>query len=238
MEVSADLAREALAAALPERPVRTYPALVSTEADALAWARSGAPHGAVVVADYQLAAHGRAGVEWAVVPGRDLAFSVVLRPQLEAEREGWLYTVATTALADVCGDDAAIAWPDEVLRAGRRLGALAAQVDTESTPSGWAVVSFHLPNACPHRAARLARLVPALERRCADDPREVLALHCSRCETLGRRVIATLLPLGPNAVRVAGVAVATRDDGSLVIETDAGRRVAVPPQTLGFLEDG
>ena len=40
-----DLAAETLAAALPGRPLRSYPALLSTHADALAWARAGGPAG-------------------------------------------------------------------------------------------------------------------------------------------------------------------------------------------------
>ncbi|HWH34036.1 MAG TPA: hypothetical protein VNT56_01805 [Acidimicrobiales bacterium] len=54
-----DLSAGVLAAALPDRPLRSYPAPLSTEADALAWARAGAPVGAVVVADYQAAPRGR-----------------------------------------------------------------------------------------------------------------------------------------------------------------------------------
>src|SRR5207244_3643314 len=38
-ELVGDLTVEAVAAALPDRPLRVYPALLSTEADALAWAR-------------------------------------------------------------------------------------------------------------------------------------------------------------------------------------------------------
>ncbi|MBW3653782.1 MAG: hypothetical protein KY433_09355, partial [Actinobacteria bacterium] len=136
-----DIGPEALVAAVPGRPVRTYPALLSTEADALAWARADAPHGAVVVADYQAAPRGRSGLLWQVVPGRDLAFSVVLRPQLAVQREGWLYSVVTLALSDVCGDDATIAWPDEVWRGDARVGAVGVHVEPGPRAVAWAVAS-------------------------------------------------------------------------------------------------
>ena len=61
MGLDDDLAADALAADLPGRPLRSYPALLSTEADALAWARAGGPGGAVVVAGYQASPRGRAG---------------------------------------------------------------------------------------------------------------------------------------------------------------------------------
>ncbi|MEJ7744106.1 MAG: hypothetical protein WKF73_17135, partial [Nocardioidaceae bacterium] len=60
MEVTDDLGPGAITAALGDRPVRAYPALLSTEAVGMAWAREGAPSGAVVVADYQ-ASHEDAG---------------------------------------------------------------------------------------------------------------------------------------------------------------------------------
>ena len=237
MAVSEDLGPEALMTALPGRPVRTYPALVSTEADALAWARAGAPHGSVVVADYQVSPRGRAGLEWHVAPGRDLAFSVVLRPELAVEREGWLYTVATAALADVCGEGATIAWPDEVRRGEARVAAVGVHVEPGPRFVAWAVANVLLPDIGPGRTAILAQAVAALESRCATPSEDVVADHASRCETLGRRVSAVLLPLGPNARRVSGTAVATREDGALVVETDGRRRVAIPPQALALLED-
>ncbi len=236
--MSDDLSPDALAAWLPGRPVRTYPALLATEVDALAWARAGAPDGAVVVADYQASPLGRAGLAWHVVPGCGLGFSVVLRPLLAVAREGWLYTLVTAALADVCGEDATIAWPDEVRRAHARVGAVSVQVEPGANAIAWAVASVLLADVGPPRAPLLARVLAALEGRSASPPREVLADHRSRCQTLGRRVSASLLPMGPNARRVTGTAVATLGDGALVVQTDEGRRVAVPPQSLGRLEDG
>ena len=237
MEVSDDLSPDALAAALPGRPVRAYPALLATEVDALAWARSGAPDGAVVVADYQVSPVGRAGAVWRVVPGRDLGFSVVLRPQLAPEREGWLYTLLTTAVADVCGEDARIGWPDEVRRGDARLAAVAVQIEPGTHGVAWAVGSVLLADVGPPRAPLLARVVSALNARCAEAPGEVLADHRGRCMTIGRRVSATLLPRGPNARRVTGTAAATLKDGALVIQTDDGPRVAVPPHALSDLEE-
>lgn len=235
--MSDDLAPDRLMAAMPGRPVRSYPALLSTEADALGWARTGAPQGAVVVADYQASPRGRGGIPWTVAPGRDLAFSVVLRPNLAIEREGWLYTVLTTALTDVVGGDASIAWPDEVRRDAERLGAVAAHVELGPRSVAWAVANVVLHDAPSPRASTLARLVTAIEARCAGPADEVLEDHRQRCRTLGRRVSAALLPMGPNARRVAGSAATTLRDGALVIATEEGPRVAVPPQALWLLED-
>ena len=233
-----DLAGDRLAAELAGRPVRSYPALLSTEADALAWARAGAPDGAVVVADYQAAPRGRSGLEWRVTAGVDLAFSVVLRPGIAVEREGWLYTLATVALAETLGSAATIDWPDGVRGSGRPAAAVGIRAETGAHALEWAVANVLIPYCRPPRSTVLARLLTALDalgRRPAD---EVLAEHRRRCATLGQRVSATLLPLGPNAVRLTGTAATTLKDGALVIVTDDERRVAVRPQSVGTVARG
>ena len=231
-----DLGGDRLAAELAGRPVRSYPALVSAEADALAWARSGAPAGAVVVADYQAAPRGRSGLEWQVTPGRDLACSIVLRPSLAVQREGWLYTLASVAVAEVCGDAATIEWPDTIGRPGASPAAVAVRAEPGPRALAWAVVNALIPECPRPRAALLGRLLAALDEVAGRPAEAVLEAHTARCVTLGRRVAATLLPLGPNAVRVTGQAAATLKDGALVIVTDDERRLAVRPQSVGTLE--
>jgi BirA family biotin operon repressor/biotin-[acetyl-CoA-carboxylase] ligase len=237
MELPGDLTPEAVAEALPGRPARAYPALLSTHADALAWARAGAPEGAVVVAQYQASPRGRAGLEWKLEPDAGFAFSLVLRPRLPAEREGWLYTVAVSGLADALGADTSVRWPDEVLRDGDRVGAVGVNTGLGPTGIEWAVVNVLVTDAPPPRAAALARVVEAIETRCRERPVGVLADYLRRCSTIGRRVTAKLVQLGPRGVVVTGTAVNARTDGSLVLEREDGVRVAVLPQTLGLLDD-
>lgn len=237
MDLASDLSAPALMEALPERPIRTYPALLSTEADALAWVRTGAPEGALVVADYQVAARGRGGLPWDVRPGRDLGFSMVLRPRLAPEREGWLYTVATSALADVLGGQSTIEWPDEVRREGERIAAVGVQVELGSDVDNWAVVTFMVPDPTSPRAEAMAEIVEAVEARYGSPSGTVLADYLPRCETLGRSVRARLVPMGPTGTEVTGQAVSALKDGALVIETGEGKRVMVRPQALGLLAE-
>ncbi len=232
-----DLTAEAVADVLPGRPVRSYPAMLSTEADALAWARAGAPEGAVVVAEYQAAPRGRGGQPWTVLPGEGLGFSLVLRPQLTVEREGWIYAVAVSGLADVAGEEAAITWPDEVWRGGKRVGAVGVQCQLGPEGTDWAVITLLVEGASPPRAQLLSEVVEAVERRYRSDPESVLADYLARCATLGRKVRARLIPMGPAGPTVVGVAVDCLLDGALVLENELHRRVAVRPQHLGLLEE-
>jgi BirA family biotin operon repressor/biotin-[acetyl-CoA-carboxylase] ligase len=236
---AADLAQQVVAAALGDRPVRCYPALLATEPEAMAWARAGGPAGAVVVADYQAAPRGRAGWPWRVTPGRGLGLSVVLRPQLPAEREGWPYVPGSLALADALGlDGAVLEWPDTVLeeRAGRVLARLGVHGEVGDSDVDWAVVTVLLENVGPPRAPLLARLLAALDRRLAQPAEQALHDYRSRCATLDRAVRARLIPLGPGGPEVVGDALDVLADGALVIATRNGRRVAVPPHNLGLLE--
>lgn len=233
-----DLSPDQLSATLPRRAVRAYPALLSTEADALAWARAGAPSGAVVVADYQASPRGRAGLEWEVRPGEDLAFSLILRPtRLETQKEGWLYPVACVALAGVMGPETTIEWPDALWRDQRRVASVGMQVKLGPGWLEWAVISVLIPNEQPPRGPLLRKAIEAIEAHAAALPPDVLADYLSRCRTIGRRVRARMIPMGPSGPQVVGRAVGTLLDGALLIETENGRRIGIKPQNLGILED-
>lgn len=235
MSVSADLTTEALATLMPERPLRSYPALVSTGSAAFDWAGSGAPDGAVVVADYQLSARGHGGRPWRIAQGRGLGFSLVMRPALAAEREGWLYTVVASALAEACGAGATIEWPDEVRLRGEMAAAVAVRTRLGATGVEWAVVDVLLPGAEAPRGELLRAVLAAIEERRAHAPEAIMADYERRCETIGRRVrMRFIAGTGP---RVEGRAIATVEDGALLLELASGSRAPVRPQDVRGLED-
>lgn len=240
---AADLAPGALAEALPAREVRGYPALLSTEATAMAWAREGAPSGSVVVADYQASPRGRAGLPWQTRPGVGLGATVLLRPALPPEREGWPYVAALLALYDVVsiglvGDDhAVLEWPDSVREPdGRELAALGTYAELGPGQMRWVAVTVLLPAAEPPRVPLLAALVQALEHRMGQPAEQVLEQYRGQCTTIGRQVRARLIPMGDGGPEIIGEAVDVLADGALVIRTPRGVRVAVLPQNLGLLE--
>jgi len=234
--VPSDLDPDVLAQALPGRPVRSYPALLSTDADAQAWARTGASAGAVVVADYQASPRGRGGLPWTVRPGAGLGFSLVLRPQLPSAREGWLYLPLGCALLDAMQQAASVAWPDQVQGPERPLARFGIHAELGQRGVDWAVATVLIEDANPPRAPLLARVVAAIERRMSQEPEGVLADYRQRCATIGQEVRARMIPLGPAGPVVTGHAASVLSDGSLVLRTERDRRVAVRPQNLGLLE--
>lgn len=120
----------------------------STNADLALRAREdpGAPAGAVLVADHQVAGRGRRGRSWSFPPRSGLAVSVLLRPEPDAARWPWLPLLAGTAvvaaLERTAALEAGLKWPNDVLvgpaDAERKLAGVLA--DVVATPHGPAVV--------------------------------------------------------------------------------------------------
>lgn len=97
----------------------------STNDDALAAAKSGAAHGSVFGAETQTRGRGRRGSEWVSTPGAGLWFSVLLRPQLDAELLSGLSLCAglavRAAVAQRVSAPVLVKWPNDVLAAGRKV---------------------------------------------------------------------------------------------------------------------
>ena len=97
---------------------------------ARAWARDGAPHGALVVAKHQSAGRGRHDRTWVAEPGDSLLCTLVLRPSFEPSRLGWVPLAAGLAVAETVegvGVDAWVKWPNDVLARGRKLAGVLAE---------------------------------------------------------------------------------------------------------------
>lgn len=108
--------------------VLVYPELASTSSHARDGVEAGAlGAGDAVLADVQTAGRGRRGRRWFAPAGRALTLSVVLRPP-PGPRPGTaaiLAAVATTRAVEAggCGT-LAIKWPNDLMRAGRKVGGL------------------------------------------------------------------------------------------------------------------
>ena len=229
-----ELSAEALEELLGERALQSHEVLLSTASSAVQWAGSGAPDGAVVVAAHQIAARGRAGRPWKLAPERDLGFALVLRPDVKAKREGFLYTLVLSALADVLGPDVTIEWPDEVRRGETVLAATGIDIRLGPGVVKWAVVNFWLPDVQAPRGELLRAVVEAVDARRAAEPQAVLEDHQRLCATIGRDVRVQLLG---GQTRLSGTAVELLDDGALVLENAEGRRVPVRPQDISWITD-
>jgi BirA family biotin operon repressor/biotin-[acetyl-CoA-carboxylase] ligase len=169
----------------------------STNEDLLDEARRGATEGLVLVADQQTAGRGRIGRNWVSPPGAGLMFSFLLRPRVQAGRQGWIPLLTGVAVAaaveGVTGIRAKLKWPNDVLvidgktSDGRQAWAKVAGILAESTGDA-VVVGIGLnvsterdelpeqgPGALPPTSLRAVRSV--LPSRGEASPRTPLALN-------------------------------------------------------------
>lgn len=202
----------------------------STNDIARGLATAGAPHGTVVTAGEQSAGRGRQGRRWTAPAGRALLVSVVLR-----ETHPLLPLAAAVAVAEVCGDDARIKWPNDVQLGGRKVSGILAEARPQE---GWAVLGVGL-----NVAVELADLPEELRRTATTLGRPPSALEPTLAELLGALTRALALPqpalleawrardaLRGQPVRWAGGAgtgAGVDDDGRLVVELPDGARVAL-----------
>lgn len=115
--------------------LRYFPAVDSTQRAAWEAARAGTAEGTLFVADTQTAGRGRHGHTWASPPGAGVYASLLLRPRRPPAALLWLTLAAGLALADavhaVCGVEAQIRWPNDLLIAGKKFGGIL----VESSPT-------------------------------------------------------------------------------------------------------
>jgi BirA family biotin operon repressor/biotin-[acetyl-CoA-carboxylase] ligase len=105
-----------------------FPATDSTNTDALAAARSGAPNGSVYFADEQRAGRGRGDHEWHSAAGEGLYTSVLLRTPIPAARLPLLPLAvglaAAEAIRSVAGLTVDLRWPNDLMIGPRKVGGI------------------------------------------------------------------------------------------------------------------
>jgi BirA family transcriptional regulator, biotin operon repressor / biotin---[acetyl-CoA-carboxylase] ligase len=168
-------------------PFEYLPSCLSTNTALKETAHHG-PTGAALVTDDQTGGRGRLGRHWLSEPGRDLAFSVLLRPRLEPAR-GHLLALATgVAVAEVLEEElglrgqVSLKWPNDVLLAGKKVCGILLEASASAEGLLWAVAGIGINvNGEPRRM--LASLPPAQAAEWQGRPRPV-----SLKEQLGRAV--------------------------------------------------
>ena len=211
-------------------PTRTAAVALSVEALLHQWARqSAAPAGAAVVADTEIAARSRGGIEWRTPDA--VAVSVLARPEAldpSAVDVGWAAaSLAASRALDACRDGhRCCLWPDLIecepdddldvavssacaLGPGRvEFAALTVRVGPVVPPEERSRITGELLEHLRDLASGL------------DDPASVLDAYRDRCSTLGQAVELRLLPHGS----VRGLATDVDDAGRLVLASPTGLR--------------
>ena len=219
----------------------------STNSDALAAARSGAPHGSVYFADEQHAGRGRGDHAWHSVAGEGLYVSVLLRPNMTAARLPLLPLAAGLAAAEAIKSITALPvdlrWPNDLLIGPRKVGGILVEAHSEGSAVTYAVVgvgiNVHQQDFAPglstpatsldleagrrtSRQALLVALLKSLERemRALASERAQESIH-TRVQLVSTWVCGRSVEVhGPQACY--GVTAGLDENGFLLVRTEAG----------------
>ncbi len=235
------------------QPLRYYDSVASTNEVALAWAREGAPHGAVVTAKAQTSGRGRRGRSWTSPAGKGLYLSLVLRPSIEPSQVPQLTMLAALASAlaveKLTGLTASTKWPNDILLHGRKTGGILSEAEFKNGRLDFAIVgiglnvNFQIDDLPPRPIFPATSLLIETGRAWpVDELRQELLQECDRLyaiytaggwETLRADFAGRCAGLG-QPVRVveeaetySGVASMIDADGILVVQTATGPRRVV-----------
>ena len=129
-------------------PVYHFEEVASTNDLAKELAARGAPEGTLIVAEAQSRGRGRLGRQWNSPPGTGLYVSLLLRPPLPPTEMPQITlttaVAAARALKRVTGVAPGIKWPNDLLLAGKKLGGILTEMETESEQIRHLVVGLGL----------------------------------------------------------------------------------------------
>ncbi|MBI1871489.1 MAG: biotin--[acetyl-CoA-carboxylase] ligase [Chlamydiae bacterium] len=116
------------------RKIYYYDRVSSTNDVADRLAEEGACEGTVVVAEYQEKGRGRMGRSWQSPHGKNILFSVVLRPRLDPSFVSLITimsSVAVTRVLEGFGFNALIKWPNDVYIDGKKIAGILTEMKCE-----------------------------------------------------------------------------------------------------------
>lgn len=239
------------------RTVHAFDSVESTNDVARALAEDGAGHGELVITESQTKGRGRRGRTWLSPPGKNLTFSLVLRPNLPLDRVAELTLAAGVAVTEVLRSaafNAQLKWPNDVLIGGLKVAGILTETAVEEGILRYAILGIGLNvnvdplpvelagvatslqavrgEAVP-RALLLSALLGRLESWIEQIQGQGFAGVLDRCRTwsatLGRRVHLE----GPPVVE--GMAESIEADGALLVRSDAGTVQRVVAGDVGLV---
>lgn len=232
--------------------MRAYDEVSSTNTVAAEWIEEGAPHGAVVVADFQTLGRGRMGRSWIASAGLNLTFSVVLRPDLPSDRLGMLTISACVGVSRALDRFAvplrtSIKWPNDIYLGGAKLCGMLLEASWNAPGRKPAVVlgvglnvnQDEFPDDIRANATSLlvetGRIVPRAElfaavlwelerslERLTDDEDAVRKDYLERMMSLDERIG---LRFASNHERIEGVVRGIDGSGGILLESNSQRLV-------------
>lgn len=167
----------------------------STNDEAARFARSGASHGTVVIAETQSAGRGRDGRVWRSPPG-GLYLSAILRPPIALDMVPPLTLAIGVAVCDavrLCGVGGRLKWPNDVLVDRKKLAGVLVEAQSQGGRLESVVVGIGLN--LMEVPADVSDIATSLDEcGCPTDRELVIERVCTQVERWVDRYVATGLP--------------------------------------------
>ena len=238
-EISAGLSSKVIG-----RQILSYETLDSTNDTCSKLGEQGVPEGVCVFAEHQKKGRGRLGRSWVSPKGKDILFSVLLRPLMLPAQMPRLTLVAALSVVRTIrgftGKDLGIKWPNDIFYKNLKVGGILTEMSAETDRVKFVVLGIGLnvnsdAKELPPRSASLREisgkrwsrigvaqeLLRALDRdyarlkaRCFE---ELAAEWEEYSVTSGRRVQATVM-----GRKIQGLAQGIDAEGALWIRNDSG----------------
>jgi len=228
------------------KEIVNFQTIDSTSSHAKILASEGAEEGTVVIAEEQLHGRGRQGRSWHATPGKNLTFSLILRPKIDISQIGMIPLFAGVAvllgIQSATGNTLSLKWPNDILHDGRKIcGILVESVvfrhelsavvvgiglnvnERDFPPSLRNTSASLVMDGRPDldRASILAKILLHLEQMYPllqpARKAELISLWTQHCRHIGKEI--TVHDAGE---MIHGVALGIADDGGLMLETEDG----------------
>lgn len=149
------------------RNLSFYESINSTNIRAKLEAEDGAPEGTLVVADMQTAGRGRRGRGWESPAGRNVYFTLVVKPSFAPDRASMLTLVmalaVNRAIRKVTGISSAIKWPNDLVAEGRKVCGMLTEMSVERDYIHYIVIGVGINVAKQEFPEEIAGTAAALE---------------------------------------------------------------------------
>jgi len=226
------------------RTIHCFESLPSTNTFAKALCKEQPPEGTLVICDEQTAGRGRLGRPWVGEKGKNLTFSLILKPQITPTNYGIISLYAGLAVAQTIQEstdlEAECKWPNDILIKGKKIcgilsetaaidkissyiiigiGMNVNQTDFPGELKPWAT-SFALETSTPHdRFLLLSQLLLHLETLYGDIQsnqfRSIIDSWKHHCRMFGKPVT-----IDRNGERMTGIAVTVNENGALILRAN------------------
>ena len=173
MFLDKDIWKSESAAQWAGRNLQCFEETESTNVTASRMGMEGAEHGTLVVADKQTGGRGRRGRTWESPGGKNLYFSLLLRPQIELEKASMLTLLMAVSVAraieNMCEESAGIKWPNDILVHGKKVCGILTELHVEKGRIGHVVVGVGINVKNQDFQGELVDKASSLERECGQE---------------------------------------------------------------------